>query len=238
MQEVAKREVSPKSGTTLSRGRWHIFSGSTPKGWGTMGHTRTVIQSRWDLAILRGIAEGLNRPALLARHCQVPRRSLYRRLKQLTQAGLIEPAPQPPLEGQKGVRWAVFRLTEQGERWQKALQRLEAVGLKAEQILRLCPMLQCPCRLRALELLLRQPTRPRLLLLGLRVSGKLVFEHLKRLQRLRVVHRKVIPSRPVQVRYELTPQGEKIARALLEARQLLAEELSVTDASPSSAGQG
>ena len=130
MQEVAKREVSPKSGTTLSRGRWHIFSGSTPKGWGTMGHTRTVIQSRWDLAILRGSAEGLNRPALLARHCQVHRRSLYRRLKQLTQAGLIEPAPQPPLEGQKGVRWAVFRLTEQGERWQKSPPTVGSGGVE------------------------------------------------------------------------------------------------------------
>ncbi|MFA0750987.1 MAG: hypothetical protein SLRJCFUN_001390 [Candidatus Fervidibacter sp.] len=214
------------------------FQRLNAEGVGAMRHTRTTIQSRWDVAILRGIAEGLNRPALLARHCQVPRRSLYRRLKHLMQAGLIEPVPQPPLEGQKGVRWAVLRLTEQGKRWQKALQRLEAAGLKVEQILRLCPMLQCPCRLRSLELMLRQPTRPRLLLLGLRVSGKLVFEHLKRLQRLRVVHRKVIPSRPVQVRYELTPQGEKIARALLEARQLLADELSLTDASPSSAGQG
>jgi DNA-binding HxlR family transcriptional regulator len=69
-----------------------------------------------------------------------------------------------------------------------------------------------------LELLSHQPTRPRVLVLGLRVKGKLIFEHLKRLQRLRVVVRKVIPTRPVQVRYRLAPQGEQIARALLEAR--------------------
>jgi DNA-binding HxlR family transcriptional regulator len=89
-----------------------------------------------------------------------------------------------------------------------------------------------------LELLLHQPTRPRVLVLGLRVKGKLVFEHLKRLQRLRVVVRKVIPTRPVQVRYRLTPQGEQIARALLEARRLLADELPFTDAVPLRAGRG
>ncbi|MFA0777543.1 MAG: hypothetical protein PVTTEEND_001257, partial [Candidatus Fervidibacter sp.] len=54
-----------------------------------------------------------------------------------------------------------------------------------------------------------------------------------RLQRLGVVVRKVVPTRPVQVRYQLTPQGEKIARALLEARQLLADELPLVVAAPS-----
>ncbi|MDT7898599.1 MAG: winged helix-turn-helix transcriptional regulator [Armatimonadota bacterium] len=210
------------------------FQRLNAEGVGTMRHARTVIQSRWDLTILRGIGEGLNRPALLLRHYpQMPRRTFYRRLKHLMQAGLIEPAAQPPQKTHGGVRPTILRLTEQGERWRQALQRLEAAGLSAEQILYLCPMLQCPCRLRSLELLLHQPTRPRVLVLGLRVKGKLVFEHLKRLQRLRVVHRKVIPSRPVQVRYELTPQGEKIARALLEARQLLADELPLVVATPS-----
>jgi DNA-binding HxlR family transcriptional regulator len=195
------------------------FQRLNAEGVGTMRHARTVIQSRWDLTILRGIGEGLNRPTLLLRHYpQMPRRTFYRRLKRLMQAGLIELASQLPQKTHGGVRPTILRLTEQGERWRQALQRLEAAGLSAEQILRLCPMLQCPCRLRSLELLSHQPTRPRVLVLGLRVKGKLIFEHLKRLQRLRVVVRKVIPTRPVQVRYRLTPQSEQIARVLLEAR--------------------
>jgi DNA-binding HxlR family transcriptional regulator len=215
------------------------FQRLNAEGVGTMRHARTVIQSRWDLTILRGIGEGLNRPTLLLRHYpQMPRRTFYRRLKRLMQAGLIELASQLPQKTHGGVRPTILRLTEQGERWRQALQRLEAAGLSAEQILYLCPMLQCPCRLRSLELLLHQPMRPRVLVLGLRVKGKLVFEHLKRLQRLRVVIRKVIPTRPVQVRYRLTPQGEQIARALLEARRLLADELPFTGAVPLRAGRG
>lgn len=215
------------------------FQRLNAEGVGTMRHARTVIQSRWDLTILRGIGEGLNRSTLLLRHYpQMPRRTFYRRLKRLMQAGLIELASQLPQKTHGGVRPTILRLTEQGERWRQALQRLEAAGLSAEQILCLCPMLQCPCRLRSLELLLHQPMRPRVLVLGLRVKGKLVFEHLKRLQRLRVVVRKVIPTRPVQVRYRLTPQGEQIARALLEARRLLADELPFTDAVPLRAGRG
>ena len=215
------------------------FQRLNAEGVGTMRHARTVIQSRWDLTILRGIGEGLNRSTLLLRHYpQMPRRTFYRRLKRLMQAGLIELASQLPQKTHGGVRPTILRLTEQGERWRQALQRLEAAGLSAEQILCLCPMLQCPCRLRSLELLLHQPTRPRVLVLGLRVKGKLVFEHLKRLQRLRVVVRKVIPTRPVQVRYRLTPQGEQIARALLEARQPLADELPFTGAVPLRAGRG
>ncbi|GBC98264.1 hypothetical protein HRbin17_00766 [bacterium HR17] len=94
-----------------------------------------AVRSRWDIAILRALKEGQNRPAMLQRHCpQIPRRTLYRRLKHLQQARLIEPTAQPPAPLHGGAVPAALRLTEEGERCLQVVQRLEAAGLSVDQI--------------------------------------------------------------------------------------------------------
>jgi DNA-binding HxlR family transcriptional regulator len=188
-----------------------------------MNHRVSVpIRSRWDIEILRAIKEGHNRPSLLQRRQpHLPKRTLLRRLKHLQQSGLIEVMSKATANSHSNASLTGLRLTQQGEKWLQAIACFEVVGLSPEQIVRVCPMLQCPCRLRSLELLLHKPVRPRLLVLGIKAPRKLVFEHLKRLYDLKVVVRKVIPTRPVQVHYRLTPKGERIISALLEARQIL-----------------
>ncbi|MFN4179695.1 MAG: winged helix-turn-helix transcriptional regulator, partial [Armatimonadota bacterium] len=122
-------------------------------------------------------------------------------------------------------RHTEYRLTLLGKKVAKWAKRLLESGLTVDE---LTAVLRCRYMVEMLRLLAQQPRRPKGLRARLKISDKLLFERLAKLEALSLVRREIIPTRPVQVRYHLTERAQTLLPLLTaEATVKRAEKIGV-----------
>jgi DNA-binding HxlR family transcriptional regulator len=159
-----------------------------------------VLQCKWSVAVLAALGDGLCRPSqILRRYPSLTAKVLSERLRKLERLNLVE-----RLSFDGYPRHTEYHLTADGAvlaRWAKGLL---ASGLSVDE---LTTILRCRYIVAILRLLAERPRRPKELWARLRIADKVLFERLAKLESLGLVHREIVPTRPLQVRYHLTERG-------------------------------
>lgn len=175
---------------------------------------QSVLRCKWSVLVLAELGNGSFRPSqILRRHPNLKPKVLWQRLRKLERLNLVQ---RIPFDGYP--RRTDYRLTDDGKKLARWSQSLLQSGLTLDE---LTAVLKCRYMVAILKLLTQQPRRPKGLKARLKISDKLLFEQLAKLEALGLVWREIVPTRPVQVLYHLTDR----AHSLLP---LLADELPET----------
>lgn len=159
-----------------------------------------VLRCKWSVIVLAALSEGLCRPSqILRRYPSLTAKVLSERLRKLELLNLVEHSA---FDGYP--RHTEYRLTPDGEVLATWAKGLLTSGLSVDE---LTTILRCRYIVPVLRLLASRPRRPKELRARLRVADKVLFECLAKLEELGLVHREIVPTRPLQVRYHLTERG-------------------------------
>jgi len=170
-----------------------------------------ILRCKWSVAVLAELGNGASRPSqILRRHPDLKPKVLWQRLRKLERFKLVQ---RFPFDGYP--RRTDYRLTEEGTKLAQWAKSLLQSNLTLDE---LTTVLRCRYMVAILKLLAQQPRRPKGLKARLKISDKSLFERLAKLEKLGLVWREIVPTRPIQVRYHLTDR----AYALLP---LLTDEL-------------
>lgn len=164
---------------------------------------RNLLRCKWSVCVLAALGERLCRPSqILRRFSDLTPKVLWQRLKKLEKLGLVK-----RLAFDGYPRRTEYRLTSEGKRLAVWAESLLRSGLTVDE---LTAILKCRYMVAILLLLSNQPRRPKGLKARLKVSDKVLFERLSKLESLGLVSREILPTKPIQVLYHLTEKGKAI----------------------------
>lgn len=180
-----------------------------------------VLRCKWSVMVLAALQDGCRRPSQILRlYPELSCKVLWQRLRKLERFALVQ---RTVFDG--FPRHTEYRLTSLGKKVAKWAKRLLESGLTVDE---LTAVLRCRYMVAILRLLAQQPRRPKGLRARLKISDKLLFERLAKLEALSLVRREIIPTRPVQVRYHLTERAQTLLPLLTaEATVKRAEKIGV-----------
>jgi len=164
------------------------------------GEWQQILRCKWSVLVLAELGNGTSRPSqILHRHPDLKPKVLWQRLKKLERFNLVQ---RFPFDGYP--RRTDYRLTEEGAKLARWAKSLLQSGLTLDE---LTTVLRCRYMVAILKLLAQQPRRPKALKARLKIADKLLFERLAKLEKLGLIWREIVPTRPIQVRYHLTERA-------------------------------
>ncbi|BAU23802.1 transcriptional regulator [Caldimicrobium thiodismutans] len=173
---------------------------------------KTLLECKWALQILKYLAEGPKRPSELLRIISgISERILFDRLRALEREGIIYK------KSSSGYPLRTLYYLDHGAGLDELISLISKVSentlfLKVLSSKWMIPILKA----------LKDPAPPKELLIRFRnLSQKVLYENLKVMVEIGLIERKVIPSIPVKVVYQLSREGEKILPALLKAKSII-----------------
>lgn len=205
------------------------FANKSPKGkgltekkanfWGSdvgMGFPEVhenLLRCKWSVCVLAALGQKICRPSqILRRFNELTPKVLWQRLKKLEQLGLVRRKA-----FDEYPKRTEYRLTREGKKLAIWAESLLKSGLTVDE---LTTLLKCRYIVSILMLLSTQPRRPKGLKARLKITDKMLFERLAKLESLGLINREILPTKPVQVIYCLTDKGFSIL-PLIESLEAL-----------------
>ncbi|MCS7224117.1 MAG: winged helix-turn-helix transcriptional regulator [Armatimonadetes bacterium] len=166
-----------------------------------------VLRCKWSVLVLALLGEGKRRPSQILKSCPgLTAKVLGERLKKLQILGLVQREPSDGFP-----KKTIYRLTPHGRRAAQWASLLISSGLTYDQWTQI---LGCRHTARVLSFLAHQSCRPKVLRYQLRMSDKVLFDRLKKLEQMGLVVRRVLAARPLQVFYALSPKAQNVLALL------------------------
>jgi DNA-binding HxlR family transcriptional regulator len=182
------------------------------------GEWQQILRCKWSVVVLAELGDGASRPSqILRRHSNLKPKVLWQRLKKLERFNLVQ---RFTFDGYP--RRTDYRLTEEGLKLAQWAKSLLQSGLTLDE---LTTVLRCRYMVAILKLLAQQPRRPKSLRARLKIADKLLFERLAKLERLGLVWREIVPTKPIQVRYHLTERARSLMPLLTDESQKVSFKL-------------
>ncbi len=176
------------------------------------GEWQQILRCKWSVVVLAELGDGASRPSqILRRHSNLKPKVLWQRLRKLERFKLVQ---RFTFDGYP--RRTDYRLTEEGLKLAQWAKSLLQSGLTLDE---LTTVLRCRYMVAILKLLAQQPRRPKSLRARLKIADKLLFERLAKLERLGLVWREIVPTKPIQVRYHLTERARSLMPLLTDESQ-------------------
>jgi DNA-binding HxlR family transcriptional regulator len=176
------------------------------------GEWQQILRCKWSVVVLAELGDGTSRPSqILRRHSNLKPKVLWQRLRKLERFNLVQ---RFTFDGYP--RRTDYRLTEEGLKLAQWAKSLLQSGLTLDE---LTTVLRCRYMVAILKLLAQQPRRPKSLRARLKIADKLLFERLAKLERLGLVWREIVPTKPIQVRYHLTERARSLMPLLTDESQ-------------------
>lgn len=162
-----------------------------------------LLRCKWSVCILAALGQKICRPSqILRRFNELTPKVLWQRLKKLEQLGLVRRNA-----FDEYPKRTEYRLTKEGKKLAIWAESLLESGLTVDE---LTALLKCRYMVAILMLLSTQPRRPKGLKARLKITDKMLFERLAKLESLGLIRREILPTKPVQVLYHLTNKGQSI----------------------------
>jgi DNA-binding HxlR family transcriptional regulator len=182
------------------------------------GEWQQILRCKWSVVVLAELGDGASRPSqILRRHSNLKPKVLWQRLRKLERFNLVQ---RFTFDGYP--RRTDYRLTEEGLKLAQWAKSLLQSGLTLDE---LTTVLRCRYMVAILKLLAQQPRRPKSLRARLKIADKLLFERLAKLERLGLVWREIVPTKPIQVRYHLTERARSLMPLLTDESQKVSFKL-------------
>ncbi len=175
---------------------------------------RNLLSCKWMLNIILLLSEKPYRPSEIKRNIKgLKERVMYDRLSKLVEAGIVGK------EASKGYpKETYYYLLERGE-ITALLEWLRTLNVPVEIV---SSVFSCKWTPQILELL-KAPSSPKSIKLKIEgISDKVLHERLRELQEIELVERRVIPTKPVSVVYELSEEGKRLLPHILKTCELIA----------------
>ncbi|MEM4591106.1 MAG: winged helix-turn-helix transcriptional regulator [Nitrososphaerota archaeon] len=179
---------------------------------GLNGSVWREVMCKWSVAILVSLHDGPMNFSGLAKRLGVSNKVLSKKLRRLSGLSLISES-----YGGKG-----YMLTDAGLELSQLLKPLVAEGVSPAVIQAVLRCKWMPQILRALWL--RDMFASELAGSFEEISWKVFSERMKKLEEFQLIHRYVIPSHPVRVKYGLEARGRVVVRWMLQRGALLREK--------------
>lgn len=162
-----------------------------------------LLRCKWSVCVLAALMRKLHRPSQILRlFPELTPKVLWQRLKKLEHLGLVK---RKAFDGYP--KRTEYKLTDEGKKLAVWAESLLESGLTVDE---LNSLLKCRYMVAILLLLSSQPRRPKGLKARLKISDKVLFERLAKLESLGLVSREILPTKPVQVLYHMTDKGKSI----------------------------
>jgi DNA-binding HxlR family transcriptional regulator len=167
-----------------------------------------LLRCKWVLHIILKLTSGRKRPSQLLREIEgIKDRVLFDRLSRLVNTGLVI------REASGGYPKETYYYLKNPSEFLPLRDWIFSAGLSVEAVVKL---FSCKWTLPIMKTL-REPLTPSCIKRELAgISDKVLQERLRELERLGIVHREVLPSRPPRVLYSLTAKGQEILPLLLK----------------------
>lgn len=172
-----------------------------------------VLKCKWTILILANIIEGLSRPSQLKRAIPgITAKVLSERLKRLERSGIVK------RKSFSGYPLHVEYLLDLGGK--KLIRTVSELRKTTIQIDFITEVISCKWMLEILDALTQTALRSNQLKRHLAgISGKILSERLRKLERMGFVSRDIIDIMPPGVNYSLTERGKRLINFLMSSRK-------------------
>ncbi|GEM_PF-467707 len=164
-----------------------------------------ILKCKWTILVITRIIDGLSRPSEIKRATSgITTKILNERLKRLEARGVIK------RKSFSGYPLHVeYLLDVKGERLKPVIEWMKETGIPIKSI---AEVIDCKWMFGILSVLNQAPMRTNQIKKYLRgISNKVLAERLRKLEQMGFIHRDVIDTMPLGVRYSLTEWGKRFA---------------------------